>query len=69
MRPLRSPTACGSLHLESAGPAQGGPEKYEAATLATPCAALPPNGTGLVWGDPALRPLPPLSLALHGESG
>jgi general secretion pathway protein H len=30
-----------------------------APTLATACAALPPEGAGLAWGGPALRPLPP----------
>ena len=30
-----------------------------APTLATACAALPPEGAGLAWGGPALRPLAP----------
>ena len=30
--------------------------KDVAPTLATPCAALPPEGAGLAWGGPALRP-------------
>ena len=34
-----------------------------APTLATPCAALPPEGAGLAWGGPALRPLPVRLLA------
>ena len=28
-------------------------------TLATACAALPPEGAGLAWGGPALRPMAP----------
>ena len=28
-------------------------------TLATACAALPPEGAGLAWGGPALRPMTP----------
>src|SRR6185312_11363515 len=30
-----------------------------APTLATACAALPPEGAGLAWGDPARRPMAP----------
>ena len=32
---------------------------FIAPTLATACAALPPQGAGLAWGGPALRPLDP----------
>jgi len=30
-----------------------------APTLVTACTALPPEGAGLAWGGPALRPLWP----------
>ena len=48
------------------------PELNRAPTLVTSCTTLPPEGAGLAWGGPALRPLsapPASSSSFYGVTG